>query len=103
MEIIVATEQNFENEVINSEIPALVEFWAPWCGACRAQSKALEQLAETAEGFKVIKLDVDKARSVAEKYEIRSLPTVALFSSGELKKRKSGAMSLSKMQEFINS
>ena len=84
--LIHATDQSFEEEVINSDIPVLVDFWATWCGPCLAVGPILEELAGEFEGkAKVVKVDVDKNREVASSMGVRSIPTLALFSGGEVK------------------
>lgn len=76
---------NFEQEVLKSEIPVLVDFWATWCGPCMALAPVIEQIAEENEGIiKVGKVDVDEARELAIKYGVVSIPTVFLFKNGEI-------------------
>ncbi|MEO0421475.1 MAG: thioredoxin [Pseudomonadota bacterium] len=76
---------NFEQEVINSEVPVLVDFWAEWCGPCRMLTPLIEQLSSSYEGrAKVAKLNVDEAQQVAMKFNVRSIPTVILFKDGQV-------------------
>ena len=79
------TEENFETEVLKSEIPVLVDFWATWCGPCRALAPVIEQVAEdTAGKAKVGKVNVDEAPGLAAKYGIRSIPTLLFIKDGDV-------------------
>ncbi|MBN2025719.1 MAG: thioredoxin [Actinobacteria bacterium] len=85
-------EGNFEEEVLKSDIPALVDFWAPWCGPCQMMGPILEEAAAEWDGkIKVCKLNVDDAMGVARNYQIQSIPTVILFEKGEPAKKLIGA------------
>ncbi|GIW62098.1 MAG: thioredoxin [Patescibacteria group bacterium] len=80
----VFTDQNFQNEVISSEIPVLVDFWAPWCAPCRIIAPIIEELAnEYAGKLKVGKLNVDENQQTAAKYNIMSIPTLLFFKGGQ--------------------
>lgn len=79
------TDQTFQNEVLSSDVPVLVDFWAEWCAPCVALSPVIEQLAtEYAGKAKVVKLNIDEARETSIKFGIRSIPTVAIFKGGQV-------------------
>jgi thioredoxin 1 len=80
-----ATDADFQESVVDSEIPVLVDFWAPWCGPCRAVGPILEDLAEQYAGrIKVVKVNVDENQQVAGSMGIRSIPTVVLYNGGQV-------------------
>ncbi|MBN2530986.1 MAG: thioredoxin [Deltaproteobacteria bacterium] len=80
------TGSNFENQVTKSDLPVLVDFWAPWCAPCRIVEPMLEQIATEYNGrARVVKVNVDKEQAIAGSLGIRSIPTIALFQGGEVK------------------
>jgi thioredoxin 1 len=86
------TDQNFDTEVLGSEKPIMVDFWAEWCGPCRAVSPILDQIAtEHSEKIDVVKLNVDDNPETAMKYQITSIPTMKVFRAGEVVKTVIGA------------
>ena len=87
------TDENFDQEVVNSEVPVLIDFWAVWCGPCKAIAPYVEQIAGEFEGkAKVGKLDVDNNPGVATKFGIRSIPTLLIFKGGQMVDQIVGAV-----------
>lgn len=96
------TAEDFEKEVLQSEIPVLVDFWAEWCGPCRALAPTIDDIAsETAGKLKVVKLDTDKAPTVAAKYSIMSIPTLIVFKKGDVVEQLVGMMPKQKIMEKV--
>ena len=96
-------DTNFEAEVINSDQPVLVDFWAPWCGPCRQIAPLVEQLAgENAGSAKVVKLNVDDAPQSAQSYGVSSIPTLMVFKSGEVIDRFVGVQPKMRLQQAID-
>jgi thioredoxin 1 len=86
------TEQTFDNEVLKSQVPVLVDFWAAWCGPCRAIAPTVEELAsEYAGKLKVVKVDVDENQDVSMRYGVQSIPTLLVFKDGQMVERLVGA------------
>lgn len=99
--IIEITGQNFEEEVLKSEIPVLVDFYATWCGPCKVLSPILEEIAQENEMVKFVRVDVDKEDDIAMQYKIMSIPTLVLIQNGEEKDRIIGLVDKAKILEFI--
>ncbi len=90
---VILTKENFEAEVLKSDIPVLVDFWATWCGPCMMLSPVIAELAEELEGkVKVGKVNVDEQNELAMQYRVASIPTLLLFKNGELAKTSVGFM-----------
>ena len=104
MKPITITDDNFETEVLKSENPVLIDFWATWCGPCRIIAPIVEELASEYSGkAKVGKLDVDNNQQTAIKYGVRSIPTLLIFKNGELKETIIGAVPKVQIIQKLNS
>ena len=101
--MVIFSDGNFESEVVESDLPVLVDFWAEWCGPCRMVGPILEQLAEEYNGkIKMGKLNVDENNHVASQYAIRSIPTLIIFKGGEVVKQLVGALPADKIRQEID-
>ncbi|MHC1692913.1 MAG: thioredoxin [Sphaerochaetaceae bacterium] len=102
MSEIVLTNENFDKEVLKSEIPVLVDFWAVWCGPCKMIAPAIARLAEShAEKLKVGKVNVDEQSDLAQKYNVSSIPTLLVFKNGQVVNQRIGAASLAVLETFV--
>lgn len=98
----VATEENFEGEVLKSEKPVLVDFWAEWCGPCRAIGPIVEELSLQMKGsVKFMKINVDENQKIAIKYGVRSIPTLILFKEGKIFDTLIGLVPKEKLESFV--
>lgn len=101
--IINLTDHSFEEEVLKSELPVLVDFWAEWCGPCKAITPILDELAVKYAGkVKFTKLNVDEHQATSIKYSVRSIPTLILFKDGKASATKSGALPKSQLEAFLD-
>ncbi len=101
MATVTITKQNFETEVLQSDKPVLLDFWAPWCGPCRMVGPVIEELSEECTEIKFAKLNVDEEMEIAEKYGIQSIPTLFIFKDGEVIKRTKGARGKAELKDWI--
>ena len=102
--IVHVTDQTFEPEVLKSDLPVLVDYWAEWCGPCKAIAPILDEIAKEYGGkLKIAKLDVDANVEVPKKYNIRGIPTLMLFKNGNVEATKVGALSKTQLNTFIDS
>ena len=98
------TDDTFETEVINSDGPVLVDYWADWCGPCKMIAPILDEIAdEYAERVKIAKLNIDENPATPPKYGIRGIPTLMLFKGGNVEATKVGAVSKSQLTAFLDS
>ncbi len=92
MSVITITQENFEQEVLQSDKPVLIDFWAPWCGPCRMVSPVVEEIANEHPEIKVGKINVDEQSELARRYRIMSIPSLYVFKNGEVANKTIGAV-----------
>ena len=98
------TDDTFEVEVLQAQSPVLVDYWAEWCGPCKAIAPTLEEVAKEYSGkLKVAKVNVDENQEIPKKYGIRGIPTLMLFKNGNIEATKVGALSKSQLTAFLDS
>lgn len=101
--IIPITDANFEDEVLKSVVPVLVDYWAEWCGPCKAIAPVLEDVAPEYSGkVKIVKMNIDENPNTPPKYGIRSIPTLMLFKNGAVESTKIGGLNKAQLTEFLN-
>ncbi len=102
--IVHVTDDNFENEVLQSAEPVLVDYWAEWCGPCKMIAPVLDEICDDYDGrVKIAKLNIDDNPNTPPRYGIRGIPTLMLFKNGEVEATKVGAVSKSQLTAFIDS
>jgi thioredoxin 1 len=100
--ILEVTDDSFDSEIVNSDIPAMVDFWAEWCGPCKMVGPVVEELAGEYQGkIKIAQMDVDNNRQTPAKFGIRNIPTLILFKDGEVKNMIIGAQPKSAIEEEL--
>jgi thioredoxin 1 len=98
-----ATDADFDAQVLASEVPVLVDFWAPWCGPCKMIAPALDQLAADYAGkAKVVKVDVDQNQATAMKYHVRSIPMLLVFKGGQIHGQQIGAVGKAQLAQILD-
>ena len=101
-QIVYTSDANFDNDVLKSNVPVLVDYWAEWCGPCKMIAPILDEIAGDYHGkLKIAKVNVDENQQVTQKYGIRSIPTLMIFKDGNVQAQKVGAMSKSQLAAFI--
>ena len=101
-DLVTITDQNFQSEVLASDLPVLIDFWATWCGPCRAIAPAVEELAKEYKGkVKVGKMDIDAQQDTPAKYGVMSIPTLLLFKNGQVADQIVGAVPKAKLDQMI--
>ncbi len=101
MAAITLTSENFEKEVVQSEVPVLIDFWAAWCGPCRMLSPLVEEIAEETTEFKVCKVDVDDQMALAERHNVMSIPTLVVYKDGKEMNRSLGYISKEEIYQLM--
>ena len=101
MSAVIITNENFEAEVLNAELPVLVDFWAPWCGPCKMVLPIVEELAEERTDFKVCKINVDDNKELTRQFRVMSIPTLMVFKGGEMVKKNVGTMEKDELIDFV--
>ncbi len=102
MSLLHVTKQTFEKEVLNSEKPVLVDFFATWCGPCRMVGPILEEIAEEREDIKIVKIDVDQEPELAAQYGVSSIPTLFVIENGQVKNQALGALPKAKILNLFD-
>lgn len=102
MSVVVLTQQNFEQEVLKSDKPVLVDFWADWCGPCRMVSPVVDEIAAENANIKVGKVNVDEQQALAQQYGVRSIPTLIVFKKGSIYKTAVGARPKESILQMID-
>ena len=98
------SDQNFEAEVLNAEGPVVVDFWAEWCGPCKAMSPLVDELAtELGDKVKVVKVNIDESPNAPTKYGVRGIPTFMMFKDGQVVDTRVGSMSKTQLNEWVSS
>ncbi|HSN18003.1 MAG TPA: thioredoxin TrxA [Gammaproteobacteria bacterium] len=101
-QIVHTSDANFDNDVLKSSVPVLVDYWAEWCGPCKMIAPTLDEIARDYQGkLKIAKVNVDENPQVTQKFGIRSIPTLMIFKDGSVQAQKVGAMSKSQLSAFI--
>lgn len=101
MSVVTVTKQNFQQEVLNSDKPVLVDFWASWCGPCRMLSPVVDEVAQERSDIKVCKINVDDEQELAAQYGVMSIPTLAVFRNGKVETTSVGVVPKAKILSML--
>ena len=103
MSTVTVTDESFDKDVLQASKPVLVDFWAEWCGPCKAIAPTLDELAKTYDGkLQIAKVNVDENRTIPAKFGIKGIPTLMVFKDGQLAATKVGAMTKAQLAQFID-
>ena len=103
MSTVMVTDSSFSDSVLNSDKPVLVDFWAEWCGPCKAIAPALEEMAQSmGDRVTVAKVNIDEYPQIAQQYGVRGIPTLILFKEGQVAATKMGAMPKAQLQQWVD-
>ena len=100
--VINITDGNFEREVLQSDVPVLIDFWAEWCGPCKVLGPVIDEVSNEISNIKFTKLNIDENPETAPKYGIRGIPTILLFKNGELKTTSVGVLTKSELNKLLD-
>lgn len=103
MTTVKVTDDSFQSDVLGSDVPVVVDYWAEWCGPCRQIAPALDEIAGELKNLKIAKINIDENPSTPTKYGVRGIPTLMLFKGGEVVATKVGAVPKSQIQSWIES
>lgn len=103
MATLIVSDDTFDVEVLNSEVPVVVDFWAEWCGPCKQIAPALEEIAKEFDGkVKIVKLNIDENQSTPSRYNVRAIPTLMIFKNGQLAATHTGAQPKGRIASWIS-
>lgn len=100
--IVYLTDETFESEVLKSDKPVLLDFWAPWCGPCRSLSPILDEIADERDDVKICKMNIDDHQVVATQFKVMNIPTLLVFKNGEMQGKQVGGLDKDDLNAFIN-